>query len=164
MGLLLFFVGFATAYKEHQVKVYDVSPSGEWGSSTPVWVLGNGTPNAGGDNQLNFPYNVEWSRDGRTVYVSDTGNGRIARWDVSGAQPRWLAPIGRRCDEHPQPCADPPVDAGQFNHLRRVTVDKAGLVYGADFWGAGIEVFRPDGSVVRSIEDFWLATARLPSS
>ena len=65
----------------------------------------------------------------------------------------WLTPFGGRCANHPQPCEDPPTDAGKFNHLRRVTVDSDGLVYGADFWGAGIEVFNPDtGASVRSIE------------
>ena len=143
---------WVTAYKQHQIRVYDVSPNGQTWDTTPVWVLGDGAPNSGGDNQLNFPYNVGWSPDGKTVYVSDTGNGRVARWDLRGATPRWLPQFGRRCDEHPQPCADPPVDAGQFNHLRRVAVDGAGNIYAADFWGAGIEEFAPDGTVVRSIE------------
>jgi len=143
---------WVTAYKQHQIKVYDVSPNGQTWNPTPVWVLGDGATNGSGDNQMNFPYNVDWSPDGKTVYVSDTGNGRVARWDLSGPTPRWLPQFGRRCDEHPQPCADPPVDAGQFNHLRRVAVDAAGNVFAADFWGAGIEEFAPDGTVVRSIE------------
>ena len=96
---------------------------------------------------------MDCSPNGRTVYVSDTGNGRIARWDLTGpVRPVWLAPFGGRCANHPQPCADPPADAGKFNHLRRVAVDPAGLVYGADFWGAGIEVFDPTRALVRSIE------------
>ncbi|MGB0099340.1 MAG: NHL repeat-containing protein [Nocardioides sp.] len=142
-----------TAYREHQIRVYDVSADGLTWDTTPAFVLGDGAINGSGDGQLNFPYNVAWSPDGETAYVSDTGNGRVARWDISGPAPVWLPPFGGRCDNHPQPCADPPVDAGRFNHLRRVTVDSAGLVYGADFWGAGIEVFDPDdGSSVRSIE------------
>jgi len=109
-------------------------------------------PGADGANQLNFPYNVEFSPDGATAYVADTGNGRVARYDVSGANATWLSPFGRRCDAHPQPCPDPPASKGEFNHLRRVTVDGGGNVYAADFWGSGIEVFRPDGRVLRQIE------------
>jgi tripartite motif-containing protein 71 len=142
-----------TAYREHQIRVYDVSPDGRTWTNAPVFVLGDGATNGSGTNQLNFPYNVDWSPNGRTVYVSDTGNGRIARWDLTDpTHPVWLSPIGAHCDAHPQPCADPPADAGKFNHLRRVAVDAAGLVYGADLWGAGIEVFNASGTSARSIE------------
>lgn len=143
---------WVTAYKEHQIKVYDVSADGLTWNTTAVWTLGDGATNGSGVNQLNFPYNVVFSPDGNTVYVSDTGNGRIARWDLSGPTPQWLTQFGDHCVNHPQPCEDPPVDAGEFNHLRRVAIDPAGNLYGADFWGAGVEVFAPDGSVVRSIE------------
>ncbi|MCW2764501.1 MAG: conserved repeat protein [Nocardioides sp.] len=144
---------WVTAYKQHQIRVYDVSANGLTWNNAAVWVLGDGATNGSGVNQLNFPYNVDWSPDGNTVYVSDTGNGRVARWDLSGATPQWLLPqFGDHCTNHPQPCEDPPVDAGKFNHLRRVAVDSAGNIFAADFWGAGIEVFAPDGSVVRSIE------------
>lgn len=145
---------WVTAYKEHQIRVYDVSANGLTWNTTPAFVLGDGATNGNGVNQLNFPYNVAWSPDGDTAYVSDTGNGRIARWDLSGPDPAWLPPLGDHCDNHPQPCEDPPVDAGKFNHLRRVAVDSAGRIYGADFWGAGIEVFNPDGTSARSIEGF----------
>jgi DNA-binding beta-propeller fold protein YncE len=140
-----------SAYKEHQIKAYNVTPAGVW-TARPAIVLGDGTPSASGDNQLNFPYNVAFSPDGAIAYVSDTGNGRVARYRISGTTATWLPQFGRRCDAHPQPCPDPPASRGEFNHLRRATVDGAGNVYAADFWGNGIEVFRPDGSVLRQIE------------
>lgn len=144
---------WVTAYKEHQIKVYDVNATtGNVSSTTPVWVLGDGVASGGGDGQLNFPYNVVFSADGDTVYVSDTGNGRVARWDLGGAQPQWLPAWGGRCDAHPQPCDDPPGDPGRFNHLRRVAIDEAGDVYAADFWGGGFWVFGPNGDVLRAIE------------
>ncbi|HEY1119780.1 MAG TPA: SMP-30/gluconolactonase/LRE family protein, partial [Acidimicrobiales bacterium] len=152
---------WVTAYKEHQIKVYDVSPNGLTWNTTPVWVLGDGQPASGGDNQLNFPYNVVWSADGTIVYVSDTGNGRIARYDITGAQPQWLPAWGGRCSVHPQPCADPATgqDQGKYNHMRRVAIDESGNVYGADFWGGGFWVFEPDGDVSHAIEG---ASAPLP--
>ncbi len=140
------------AYHEHQVRVYRVSSDGQTWNNKPVFVLGDGARQGHGVNQLNFPYNVAWSPNGKTVYVADTGNGRIARWDLTNpTHPVWLPPIGEHCSVHPQPCPDPPAGSGQFNHLRRVTVDSKGNVYGADFWGAGIEVFRPDGTSLHSI-------------
>ena len=96
---------------------------------------------------MNFPYNVVFSADDNTAYISDTGTGRIVRYDISGSTPVWLGPWGGRCTNHPQPCADPPADTGKFNHLRRVAIDPAsGNIYAADFWGAGIEVFTPSGA------------------
>ena len=143
---------WVTAYKEHQIKVYDVSPAGVWGSIDPVFVLGDGATGGHDEGQLNFPYNVVFSDDGDTVYVSDTGNGRIARWDISGTTPQWLEPFGGRCPGHPKVCDDPPGDAGLYNHLRRVAIDADGNLYGADFWGGGFWVFDPDGTVLHAIE------------
>ncbi|HEY1118955.1 MAG TPA: SMP-30/gluconolactonase/LRE family protein, partial [Acidimicrobiales bacterium] len=154
---------WVSAYKENQVKVYDANgTNGAISNTTPVWVLGTGGPLTGDwVNQLNSPYNVVFSADGHTVYVSDTGTGRVARWDISGAQPQWLSPWGGRCAVHPQPCADPGTgqDLGKFNHLRRVAIDGAGNVYAADFWGGGFWVFSGTGTVLRAIEG---ASAPLP--
>ncbi|MET0526243.1 MAG: SMP-30/gluconolactonase/LRE family protein [Nocardioides sp.] len=142
---------WVTSYDQHQIKVFDVGADGDWtGHLTPDWVLGSG--NGSGVDQMNYPYNVVFSHDGDTVYIADTGNGRIVRYDISGAEPVWMTPFGGRCDNHPQPCEDPPTDAGKFNHLRRVAIDPAGNIYGADFWGAGVEVFDPAGNSIRSIE------------
>jgi DNA-binding beta-propeller fold protein YncE len=145
---------WVTSYDQHQIKVFDVGADGNWtGHLTPFWTLGDGLDNGHGVNQMNYPYNVVFSADGNTAYIADTGNGRILRYDISGAQPQWIdPPFGSRCDNHPQPCEDPPVDQGKFNHLRRVAIDPAGNIYGADFWGAGIEVFDPNGNPIRSIE------------
>lgn len=147
---------WVSAYKENQVKVYDANgTNGAISNTTPVWVLGTGGPLTGDwVNQLNSPYNVVFSADGDTVYVSDTGTGRIARWDISGAQPQWLSPWAGRCSIHPQPCADPATgqDEGKFNHLRRVAIDESGDVYAADFWGGGFWVFDSTGDPTHAIE------------
>ena len=37
---------------------------------------------------MNYPYNVVFSPDGDIAYISDTGNGRIVRYDISGAAAR----------------------------------------------------------------------------
>jgi DNA-binding beta-propeller fold protein YncE len=132
-------------YKHHQIAVYDVAADGSgW---NPAFRLGDGAAGGHGDEQLNFPYNVAWSPDGTVAYVADTGNDRIARWDLSSGTPQWMSAIGTKCAE---PCPDD--SPGEFEHLRRVAVTSDGTVLGADFWGSGIQVFEPDGSVVRQIE------------
>jgi DNA-binding beta-propeller fold protein YncE len=138
---------WVTAYKQHQIKAYDVTAAGAW-TTTPAIVLGDGVTGGHGDGQLNFPYNVAFSPAGTTVYVSDTGNARIARWSLSGSQATWLTPFGSRC---PFPCPNPPADIGKFEHLRRVATDAAGNVVAADFWGNGLQVFNPAGSVTLQI-------------
>ena len=145
-------------YNGHTIKAFNVTPAGAW-TTTPVVTLGDGVAAGNGPEQLNFPYNVVFSADGHIVYVSDTGNGRIMRWDISGATPVALTQFGQRCSQHPQPCLDPPTAPGLFNHLRRVAIDNDGNLYGADFWGNGIEVFAPAGTPLRSIEG---ASAPLP--
>ncbi|HEY6566639.1 MAG TPA: SBBP repeat-containing protein, partial [Actinomycetota bacterium] len=134
-----------------QIKAFDVTPSGVWRDGdqdpadgvTPEIVLGDGQSQGTGDGQLNYPYNVDFSLDGNVVYVSDTGNNRVARWDVSDPQvPVWLPPIGGNCVESPNPCPDPPADFGSIDTLRRVIVDPAGRLVTADFWGNGLAVWK----------------------
>ena len=92
----------------------------------------------------------------RTIYIAATNAQVVSRYDISkgvaNAVP--LSPFGFRCPVKPVQCPDPPLpgSAGAFNDLRRVAVASDGLVYVADEWGNGIEVFHPDGSHARSIE------------
>ncbi|HEY3240280.1 MAG TPA: NHL repeat-containing protein, partial [Acidimicrobiia bacterium] len=139
---------WVTAYKQHQIKVYNVTGAGVW-TTTPVIVLGDGVTGGHGNGQLNFPYNVAFSPSGTTVYVSDTGNARIARWSLNGTQATWLSQFGSRCAF---PCPDPPADTGKFEHLRRVATDPAGNVIAADFWGSEVQIFDPAGNSILQIE------------
>jgi DNA-binding beta-propeller fold protein YncE len=139
---------WVSAYKQHQIKAYNVTPAGVW-TTAPAIVLGDGVVAGHGDGQLNFPYNVAFSPAGTTVYVSDTGNARIARWTLNGTQATWQTPIGSRCAF---PCPSPPADSGKFEQLRRVTTDPAGNIVAADFWGSEVQIFGPTGNVIRQIE------------
>jgi DNA-binding beta-propeller fold protein YncE len=141
-------------YKHHMVKAFNVSAAGVWGSTTPAVTLGTGVA---GKNlgQLSFPYNVDFSLDGTIAYVADTGNNRVARWDISdSANPVPLAPFGGNCAGNPDPCPDPPADLGTIDTLRRVNVDESGNVITADFWGNGLGVWTPSGTEVVEIELF----------
>jgi DNA-binding beta-propeller fold protein YncE len=143
-------------YHHHQVKAYNVSADGLTWNATPVIVLGDGLPAGHGAGQLNYPYNMDFSLDGKTVYVADTGNNRVGVWTNSGtnATPNWgwAGQIGGNCPQQPDPCADPPADLGSIDTLRRVVVDPVGNLITADFWGNGLQVWRSDGSAALEIE------------
>jgi tripartite motif-containing protein 71 len=125
-------------YGHDQIKAFPVTSAGGW-TTTPAITLGDG--------QLNFPYNLVFSPDGDTAYVADTGNGRIARWNISDATAQWVTQLGQKCR---YPCS-PPDDAWKFKHLRRVAVDAAGNVFAADLCGNSIQRFSPTGSVTLQI-------------
>jgi DNA-binding beta-propeller fold protein YncE len=139
---------WVSAYKQHQIKAYNVTPAGVW-TTTPAIILGDGVVGGHGNNQLNFPYNVTFSPSGTTVYVSDTGNARIAQWTLNGTTATWQAPIGARCA---YPCPSPPADLGKFEHLRRVATGTGGNIIAADFWGSEIQIFNPAGTSLLQIE------------
>ena len=63
------------------------------------------------------------------------------RFDLSGADPVALTPIGGNCPQNPDPCVDPPGDLGTIDTLRRVNVDEQGRLITADFWGNGFQVW-----------------------
>ncbi|MGZ8579491.1 MAG: NHL repeat-containing protein, partial [Actinomycetota bacterium] len=148
-------------YAHHQVKAFNVSANGATWTNTPEIVLGDGVAGGGGNGQVNFPYNMDFSLDGQTVYVSDTGNNRVVRWDLSTPTPTWLGPaIGGDCPQSPNPCLDPPADFGTIDTLRRVVVDPAGRLVTADFWGNGMQVF--DGTTGSMLLQMELASAPAP--
>ena len=127
-------------YKNHRVKAYAVSPNGQTWATVPGINLGG---NGKGLGNLNFPYNMDFSLDGTTVYVSDTGNNRVARWDLTTSPPTPVSPaIGGKCAQAPNPCVDPPADWGFIDTLRRVVVDPVGRLVTADFWGNGAQVWK----------------------
>jgi tripartite motif-containing protein 71 len=144
-------------YHNQEVKAFNVSSIGTsaatW-TTTPAITLGDGKTGGHLLGELNFPYNVGFSLDGKTVYVADTGNERIARWDLSKSPPAPLAPFGSRC---PLPCPSsypnvtPPLE---FQQLRRVTVDPSGNIWAADFWGSGIHEFTPTGAAGIEIDGY----------
>ena len=87
-------------------------------------------PSAGEAGQLNGPKNVALAGDG-SVYVLDTGNNRVLKFDRNGQyQLAWG-----------QSGAEP----GQFNEPWGIAVDGQGNVYVADTWNHRIEKFDSQG-------------------
>jgi tripartite motif-containing protein 71 len=134
-------------YNNEEVKAFQcacTTTSTSW-ISTPDKVLGDGLRGGHLNGELNAPYNVAFSPAGSTAYVADTGNERIAVFNITGCSGKctWVANYGLRC---PKTCPPPPGNAGYFNALRRVTVDPSGNIWAADFWGSGIHEFSSTGS------------------
>ena len=151
-------------YHHQEVKAFDVTSIGTSAATwptTPAITLGDGKAGGHALGELNFPYNVGFSPDAKTVYVADTGNERIARWDISQSPPVPLAAFGSRC---PLPCPStypgvtPPLE---FQQLRRVTVDPSGNIWAADFWGSGIHEFSPSGTAETEIDGYTSSTPGL---
>ena len=158
-------------YHHHRVAIFNVTPPATVGG---VATFADGNPNAvgiqpsqtlgsngSGTNNVNFPYNVDFSPDGAIAYVSDTGNNRVARWDISGASPQWLTPLGGNCPQSPEPCLDPPADFGFIDTLRRVVVDPSGRPVTADFWGNGLQVWTSATDVGNGTTDAMLLQIEL---
>ena len=66
---------------------------------------------------------------GEAVYVADSNDDCIQEFTPAGT---WVANIGSPGDD---------TQPGTFTQLRRVAVDGAGNVWGADLWGYRVEEF-----------------------
>jgi len=134
-------------YHNEEVKAFQctcTSSSSDW-NNTPNKHLGDGKAGGHANGELNSPYNVAFSPNGKTAYVADTGNERIAVFDINGCAGActWMANYGSRC---PKSCPLPPGNAAYFQAVRRVTVDPSGNIWAADFWGSGIHEFTAAGA------------------
>ncbi len=149
-------------YDHHQVKAFNVSANGATWTNTPAIMLGDGVAGGSGNGQLNFPYNMDFSLDGNTVYVSDTGNNRVVRLGHQHADPDLARSRHRRGLRRRRPtrAPDPPADFGTIDTLRRVIVDPVGRLVTADFWGNGMQVF--DGTTGSMLLQMELASAPAP--
>ena len=140
-------------YHNEEVKAFQctcASSSSDW-NSTPNKHLGDGKAGGHANGELNSPYNVAFSPDGKTAYVADTGNERIAVFNINGCAGActWIANYGSRC---PKSCPLPPGNAAYFQALRRVTVDPSGNIWAADFWGSGVHEFTAAGATGTEID------------
>ena len=147
-------------YHNEEVKAFQctcTTSSTTW-NTIPNKVIGDGLAAGHLDGEVNSPYNIAFSPNGETGYVSDTGNERIGVYNITSCggiengqanECAWIANYGARC---PKVCPAPPGNAGYFTALRRVTVDPEGNIWASDFWGSGIHEFSPTGSTTGMTE------------
>ena len=73
-------------YHNEEVKAFQctcTTSSTTWNSTPNKW-LGDGKAAGHAAGELNSPYNVAFSPDGTSAYVADTGNERIAVYNIAG--------------------------------------------------------------------------------
>jgi sugar lactone lactonase YvrE len=95
----------------------------------------NGVCDGNGNSKFANPYGVAIGNDpmrGEAIYIADSNDDCIQEFLPNGT---WVANIG-----------GPGTTPGTFTQLRRVAVDSAGNVWGADLWGYRVEEFVPSGS------------------
>jgi len=103
--------------------------SGPWTRATP--------PRPAVDGQFRQPTDVTWDTQGN-IFVSDGYiNSRVAKFDKNG---RWLKQWGDRGDK-----------PGEFNTPHSIAADAKGNIYVADRGNRRIQVFDPDGTLLRQI-------------
>ena len=89
-----------------------------------------------GDGQFNYPYGVAVDSSGN-VYVADTDNHRIQKFDSSGGFITKWGSYGS--------------GDGQFDYPSGVAVDSSGNVYVADGWNYHVQKFTLDLTVVDGV-------------
>jgi len=108
----------------HRVQVFDAQ--GNWLRSWGVF----GEADAGGAGTLLYgPRDVAYDAQGN-LYVSDTGNKRVVKYDAEGTVLGIVGGVG----------AEP----GQMQEPVGIALDAEGRLYVADTWNRRIQVFGPD--------------------
>lgn len=86
---------------------------------------------------FNRPTDVAWDRDGDVFIADGYGNSRVVKVDRNG---RWVKTWGERGSA-----------PGQFNTVHTIANDAAGNIYVGDRSNRRIQVFDPDGTLLRII-------------
>jgi sugar lactone lactonase YvrE len=86
-----------------------------------------------GESDLLFPSNIALGVDG-SVYVGDTGNARILKFDDSGELLQTFGSLGEMI--------------GQFVRPKGVAVDREDRVYVVDAASSVVQIFNPDGKLL----------------
>jgi len=105
-----------------------------------LYVLDNGAVrkfdaahnSAGTFGALSSPYGIA-ADSAADIFVADTGNNRILKFDAAGNPLLTIAPTG----------------AGAFNHPYGVALDSLGQIYVADSFNNRIQIFASNGSFLR---------------
>jgi DNA-binding beta-propeller fold protein YncE len=120
----IYVVDTGSREKDHDVKVYDLA-------GKRIGVIGGP---AGGDfGRFNYPTYVTVDAVGN-VYVSDTLNSRVQKFDPEGQFVTSFGQLG--------------TNWGEFDKPKGVAVDTFGNVYVADSGWSNIQIFNPKGQIL----------------
>jgi DNA-binding beta-propeller fold protein YncE len=86
-----------------------------------------------GEGELVFPTNVALDSQGN-LYVSDTGNARVAEFDAEGGFVRHIGSLGR--------------GLGQLVRPKGVALDREGRIYIVDAAFQNLQIFDPEGKLL----------------
>jgi tripartite motif-containing protein 71 len=99
-------------------------------------IVGRVTRKVGTSSRLKGPRGVAIDRNGN-LYVADTGNGRVVKFDASG---REVTTFGKQGS-----------GPGEFSLVSRVAVSGQGNLLALDSETGWVHVFAPDGKVIRRL-------------
>ena len=119
----------------------------ETGGLKPVLSISG--PGVGEFPLFERPQHVAYAPDGR-IYVSDTGNNRVAVFSGGG---RFLYEFGEHGVAKPLPGGVGNWEEGRLNFPLGIDVDEDGDVYVADFRNDQIQVFNPEGDFITRFPD-----------
>ena len=110
--------------KEHKVKIYDMQ-------GKRIGTIGDAQ--GGGFGQFSYPTYVTLDASGN-VYVSDTLNSRVQKFDPEGKFVTSFGQLG--------------TNWGEFDKPKGVAVDSFGNVYVADSGWSNVQIFNPKGQIL----------------
>lgn len=116
-------------------------------TSEQVWGTAGDQP-----GQFNSPRAIALGPDG-SIYVADTRNNRIQKFDADGVFETSWGGLGKNEDNTAFP--------GAFNEIWGIAVDNQGNVYASDTWNHRIQKFDGDGKFLKQWGTFGLTEAGL---
>ncbi|MHC4781421.1 MAG: hypothetical protein ACYTFG_22850, partial [Planctomycetota bacterium] len=129
----------------HRVCRWDVTTGtaiGWIGSGSSGWSTASGANQGSNNNSFNEPWDVQVDPFG-TVYVTDSQNARICRWDPGGFSGEWIGGgmDGWQTGNAPSPGSD----YRSFNQPMGLHMDNAGNLYITDFQNSRVTRWDNDG-------------------
>lgn len=107
-------------------------------------------PGTGDLPTFNKPMGAAFSRDGKRIYIADTGNNRVCIFERDGT---FVSSFGGLGVAKPLEGAKATWSEGRLNYPVDIAIDREGLLYVADFYNDSISVFSAEGQFIRRFPD-----------
>jgi DNA-binding beta-propeller fold protein YncE len=144
VGILILIAGISFSQKietKDGVRLVHNEKEGKWGKEPEVsleYVKNIGDLESDDENVLFYmPADIAVDEEGN-VYVLDSGNHRIQKFDPQG---NFIASFGRRGQ-----------GPGEFQYPQSIDIDSQGLIYISDSGNQKLQILKPDGALEREIK------------